>query len=128
MKISGIIATAVIVFLPAQAVAQRNDQADNKKPMPDWITTSNKSCKVWNPNPEPNESVTWSGECKDGLASGKGILFWTENGKPDVEYDGDYANGKRNGHGVMIFPDGKRIEGFWVNDEMLEGGEPHDAI
>ena len=127
MKIPGIIATAVTLLFAAQAVAEQNNQPD-KQPMPDWITTSNKPCKVWNPNPEPNEAVTWSGECKDGFASGKGILFWTENGKPDVEYDGDYANGKRNGHGVMIFPDGKRIEGFWVNDEMLSGGDDHDAI
>ena len=121
------IATAVILLVAAQAAARTNDQAEKQAPA-DWITTSNKPCKVWNPTPQPNESVTWSGECKDGLASGKGILFWTENGKPDVEYDGDYANGKRNGHGVMIFPDGKRIEGFWVNDEMLEGGDNHEAI
>jgi hypothetical protein len=122
MKIARIIASAAILFVATQAVAQRNNNQTDK-PTPDWITTSNKPCKVWNPSPEPNESVTWSGECKDGLATGKGILFWTENGKPDVEYDGDYANGKRNGHGVMIFPDGKRIEGFWVNDEMLSGGD-----
>jgi len=127
MKIPSILAAAAIMFVAIPAVAQTNDRTE-KPATPDWITTKNKPCKVWNPNPEPNESVTWSGECKDGFASGKGILFWTENGKPDVEYDGDYANGKRNGHGVMIFPDGKRLEGFWVNDEMLSGSDEHDAI
>jgi MORN repeat len=127
MKIPGAIATVAILFVATQAAAQTNDPTDKQAP-PDWITTSNKPCKVWNPTPQPNESVTWSGACKDGFASGKGILFWTENGKPDVEYDGEYANGKRNGHGVMIFPDGKRIEGFWVNDEILAGGDTGDAI
>jgi hypothetical protein len=53
------------------------------------------------------------GTVQGRLRERKGILFWTENGKPDVEYNGEYANGKRNGHGVMIFPDGKRIEGDW---------------
>src|SRR6476619_7015238 len=108
MKIPGVIATAAILLLAAQAAAQTDNPKD-KPATPDWITTTNKPCKVWNPNPEPNESVTWTGPCKDGYANGKGILFWTENGKPDVEYNGEYANGKRNGHGVMIFPDGKRI-------------------
>jgi|SRR5882724_6828472 len=116
MRFPGIIATAAILFVTAQAAAQ----TDKPSP-PDWITTSNKPCKVWNPQPQANESVTWSGQCKDGFASGKGILFWTEDGKPDVEYDGEYANGKRNGHGAMIFPDGNRIEGEWVNDQLLTG-------
>jgi hypothetical protein len=95
--------------------------AQDEKAAPDWITTSNQPCKVWNPEPEPNESVTWSGGCKDGLATGMGILKWTEDGKPDVEFDGQYANGKRNGPGVMITPDGERVEGEWVDDRLLTG-------
>jgi hypothetical protein len=114
MKFPSIIATAAILFVAAQVMAQTENP-----PSPGWITTSNKPCKVWNPEPQPNESVTWSGPCKDGYASGKGILFWTENGKPDVEFDGEYANGKRNGHGVIISPDGERIEGDWVDDKLV---------
>ena len=118
MKRPGIIimATATILFVTSEAMAQK----DNPTP-PDWITTTNKPCKVWNPEPQPNESVTWSGPCKDGFASGQGILRWTENGKPDVEFDGEYANGKRNGHGTLITPDGKRVEGAWVDDKLLTG-------
>jgi hypothetical protein len=115
------LAAAGIVFATVQAKAQTDHPS-----APGWIMTTNKPCKVWNPEPQPNESVTWSGPCKDGLASGKGILFWTENGNPDVEFDGAYANGKRNGHGVMISPDGTRIEGEWLNDELLTGDR--DAI
>ena len=122
MKLPGIIATAAILFFTYQAMAQR----DNPAP-PDWITTTNKACKVWNPEPQPNESVTWSGPCKDGFASGQGILLWTENGKPDVVYEGEYANGKRNGHGVLITPDGKRVEGAWVNDKLIPANRG-DAI
>lgn len=93
---------------------------------PDWITATNQPCKIWNPQPQPNESVTWSGGCKDGYASGQGVLKWTENGKPDVEYEGGYQNGKRNGHGTMITPDGKRVEGVWIDDKLLGNGG--DAI
>jgi hypothetical protein len=65
--------------------------------------------------------VTWSGACKDGFASGHGVLHWTEDGKPDMVFDGEYANGKRNGHGVLTTPDGMRIEGVWVDDKPLSG-------
>ena len=64
----------------------------------------------------------------DGFASGRGILLWTENGKPDVVYEGEYANGKRNGHGVLITPDGQRIEGQWVNDRLLTAAGDAMAI
>ena len=33
-------------------------------------------CKVWNPNPQPGESFTWTGACKDGYLSGHGIFEW----------------------------------------------------
>src|SRR4051812_2997946 len=79
---------ALAVSLPA--VAQERSTP------PGWITATNKPCKIWNPAPQPNESVTWSGSCKDGFASGKGVLHWTENGKPDAVFEGKYAKGKRN--------------------------------
>ena len=120
MKLSRIIAGAAMLFVTVQAMAQTD------KPAPDWITTTNKPCKVWNPEPQPNESVTWSGPCKDGFASGRGILLWTENGKPDAAFDGEYANGKRNGHGVLVTANGNRIVGEWVNDKLLTGNG--DAI
>lgn len=113
MKHPGI-AVAAVLFVVSGATAQ----TDNSSP-PDWITTSNRPCKVWNPEPQPDESVTWSGECQDGLASGKGVLRWTVNGQLDVIFVGEYENGKRNGRGVLITADGDRIEGDWVNDKLL---------
>jgi MORN repeat protein len=113
MKHPGI-AVAAVLFVVSGATAQ----TDNSSP-PDWITTSNRPCKVWNPEPQPDESVTWSGECQDGFASGKGVLRWTVNGQLDVIFVGEYENGKRNGHGVLITADGDRIEGDWVNDKLL---------
>lgn len=116
MKFIGIATTAVFLFVAVQAQAQTDRPAK-----PDWIVTANKPCKVWNPEPQPNESVTWSGACEDGFASGKGALKWTENGKPAVEFDGVYAKGKRNGPGVIIDPDGQRFEGVWVDDKLITG-------
>ena len=116
MKRPCIVGAATILLVSVQAVAQTDSPAP-----PGWITATNKPCKIWNPQPQPNESVTWSGLCKDGFASGKGVLHWTENGKPDLEFDGEYANGKRNGFGVMITPDGQRSAGEWVDDQPIAG-------
>ena len=110
------IAVAAFLLVSTQAMAQANDQAP-----PDWITAANQPCKIWNPAPQANESVTWSGECKDGLASGQGVLRWTLNGRLDAVFEGRYANGKRNGHGTLTTADGRRIEGDWLNDELLTG-------
>src|SRR5665213_2190996 len=119
MRSFGIIAIAAILLISFKAIAQTDNPTS-----PGWITATNKPCKVWNPEPQPNESVTWSGPCKDGFASGKGILRWTEDGKPDAEFDGQYASGKRNGSGVMITPEGQRIEGEWADDEP-EAADPN---
>jgi hypothetical protein len=117
MKRFGVAVNTALIFAAFVATAQASDPAP-----PGWITAKNKSCKIWNPQPQPNESVTWSGACKNGFASGKGVLKWTENGKPDAEFDGEYANGKRNGSGVLIAPDGTRAEGMWSDDEPLVAG------
>ena len=116
MNRSRLALTSAFLLVSFAAMAQTGGST-----APGWITAKNKPCKIWNPQPQPNESVTWSGGCKDGLASGKGVLRWTENGKPDVEFDGEYAQGKRNGSGVMIMPGGKRMPGQWSDDEPVAG-------
>lgn len=118
MKHSFVLAMAAIMFVATGSSTRAADSTP-----PGWIKDKNHACKIWNPEPQPNESVRWSGACKDGFASGKGILKWTENGKPDAEFDGEYANGKRNGPGILITPDGKRLEGMWSDDEPMVAGD-----
>jgi hypothetical protein len=45
-----------------------------------WIADAN-GCRVWDPNPKPNETVTWTGPCVDGFAEGQGIVQWFQDGK-----------------------------------------------
>jgi hypothetical protein len=109
-----VVVLAAIALISFRAMAQTDNSTAS-----DWITATNQPCKIWNPEPQSNESATWSGSCKDGLASGKGILHWTEDGKPGGEFDGEYANGKRNGFAVLTTPDGRRLEGEWADDELV---------
>lgn len=71
-----------------------------------WSTTNNQNCKIWNEAPQAQESVTWSGDCKDGYAEGPGISTWTYmlNGKAKKStYNGQYKSGKEVGEGTRTF-------------------------
>ena len=106
---------------------------------PNWIVADNQPCQVHNPFPVPGETITWSGGCVNGKASGKGRLFWRNKhgtGSQEGEYregkrhgrgvaiwsgggryEGDYRDDKRHGHGTLALADGSRYEGQWRNNK-----------
>lgn len=49
---------------------------------PIWIKDSTKGCLIFDPSPQPNETVTWSGSCVDGKADGAGEIVWYVDGIP----------------------------------------------
>lgn len=116
---SGLGAASILAALLSMAsIAAAQSLPDS--PAPRWLADPKTGCKVWDPAPEPKEAVHWSGGCKNGLADGRGILQWTLNGKPSDSYDGEYRAGKRNGHGVVTYRSGEKIEGEWRDDELVE--------
>lgn len=46
-----------------------------------WVVDENSQCQIWNSYPKPNESVRWSGACKEGYADGLGIAEWYRDGQ-----------------------------------------------
>ena len=89
-----------------------------------WMEVSNQpGCWMWNPNPAPEETVTWTGGCTDGKASGKGKRVWRfrEDGEwKTSEGEGELRGGNMNhGHWVRRFFDGEVWEGPYVD------GKPH---
>ena len=79
-------------------------------------------CKVFNPAPESGESVSWSGACTDGYASGSGVLQWYSNGQATDLYNGEINNGKRHGTGTFRWKDGSSYEGGWANHKYDGNG------
>jgi len=77
---------------------------------PTWIADS-KGCKVWNPNPRPNESISWSGGCNQGFATGEGTVEWLLEGRSYATSTGTYQEGKLHGKGVTVGMNGDRYEG-----------------
>jgi hypothetical protein len=83
-----------------------------------FVADPKSGCKIWNPHPEANESVIWSGACASGFAEGAGNLQWLHDGKPYEKDEGEWNAGQQSGHGTQVWSSG-RYEGELVN------GEPH---
>lgn len=109
LMVAATLGIALFLAKPSQAQAP-----------PGWIVDQKTGCKVWDPAPEPNEAVAWSGPCKNGFADGEGTLQWTENGEPSDRYVGEYHGGKRNGQGTVTYRNGETVRGVWRDDELLQ--------
>ena len=84
---------------------------------PGWITDARTGCRVWNPYPQPKETVTWTGACSNGLAQGHGVMQWFEDGKVNSRHDGEYRDGKANGRGVVTFASGSHYDGKFCDSK-----------
>lgn len=84
---------------------------------PQWQATAT-GCLVWNSLPEPSETVTWSGACVDGKATGFGteVFRYREKGLwKEQRYVGEMQGGKLHGRGAYTFPNGARYVGSFSN-------------
>lgn len=102
------IVTLWLVLLALPAAAQYAQ--------PRWTADARTGCRVWNSAPEPGDSVSWTGGCRNGLAQGQGVLQWFMDGKPASRFEGDYRDGLLDGKGVYIFANGARYEGEYRDD------------
>ena len=67
-----------------------------------WMELSNRTgCYVWNPNPQPDETVSWTGGCIEGAAQGTGTLKWVSDGGQTSESTGRLHAGQRHGRWVI---------------------------
>ena len=88
-----------------------------------WMEATNvPGCHVWNPNPQPEETVSWSGKCADGKASGRGRMTWRfrkDGAWANTWDEGPYADGKiHDGHWVAKYSGGAVWEGPWSDGEF----------
>ncbi|MBG6200901.1 hypothetical protein IWQ48_002030 [Labrenzia sp. EL_13] len=92
---------------------------------PRWHAAENRDCKVWNAYPMAQETMTYTGDCINGIASGKGRIEWSYvrlNVRGMETYEGGMRNGKSHGQGVFVWIDGTRYEGgFLMGDFSGQG-------
>lgn len=84
-----------------------------------WITDTKSGCKVYNPEPQPDESISWEGSCKQGLINGFGTLIWYNNGNEVARHVGLFENGKPNGKGRFTIKNGDSTEGNFVMGSIV---------
>jgi hypothetical protein len=87
----------------------------------DWIADAKTGCKVWNPQHRP-DTVTWSGECNNGKANGKGTLKRYEGEKIILTFEGVIKDGKAEGEGRVIYQLGE-YNGEFVGGQMHGNGK-----
>ena len=93
---------------------------------PIWLTAQNQPCKVWNPYPKAGETLTWTGGCVDGKASGRGRQVWRGVYGESV-YEGEFRYGKRHGRGIYTWVNGQTYDGEWRNGKQHGHGTCTDA-
>jgi hypothetical protein len=82
----------------------------------DWAIDISTTCRVWNPHPQLNETVKWSGACVNGFAQGVGSVHWLRNNVPFETDEGEWREGYQIGKGTQVWPTG-RYEGGLVASE-----------
>lgn len=72
-------------------------------------------CQVYNPMPQQDETITWSGKCRDGFAHGNGVLDWFISDRLEERYEGELNMGWADGEGTYVSRRGVRYKGGWKN-------------
>jgi hypothetical protein len=90
-----------------------------------WQETVNNGCLVWDPLPQPDETITWTGACLDGKATGRGTevsRYRIDDAWEEERYTGDMHGGRLHGHGTLIYDNGDRYEGDFVESRRVGRG------
>ncbi len=109
------IALALVVLAATPALAQLSQGRP-----PGWIADSKTGCRVWNYQPEGQETISWSGPCVGGVAEGHGLLHWFSSGQSNGAFEGDMKAGRPEGRGIQTYGSGDRVEGEF-HDGRVEG-------
>ncbi len=132
---------SALVLLGAATVCS----ADSGSTRGHWLLDPQTHCYVFYTDPHPADSVTWSGECANRVASGQGTATFTDRGRfaeavsgnfqggaaegavrvnwaDGSHFDGFESAGRFNGKGTLTTAKGDRFDGQWVNDRMAGQG------
>ena len=98
----------VILLLVLPAMAQT----------PGWLIDYRSGCLIWTRAKAALDSVTWSGDCVNGLASGTGAIGYLSRGNGIWWGEGTFIQGVREGRGWLANLDGDKIEGDFRAGEI----------
>ncbi|WP_119420685.1 hypothetical protein [Desertibaculum subflavum] len=79
------------------------------------VSDPDSKCATSNPYPQGQESIRWTGGCRDGLLDGAGTLTWYRDGRWTERNEGTFRAGELHGNAITTFPDGSTIAGSYVD-------------
>jgi hypothetical protein len=107
-----------------------------------WVTDPQTGCVLYDASFRPGDEVSWSGECIQSRADGKGTARFTNNGAEFERFTGSFRNGVAEdgpvtvswgqgwsydgamiaghfeGHGILINDKKDRFEGEWKEGKL----------
>lgn len=81
-----------------------------------WLFEPGVGCRMWDWHPDTEDRASWTGTCKGVLKDGRGVVQWTEHGKPIDRFEGIYRDGRRNGPGRYVWNETDHFEGTYADD------------
>jgi hypothetical protein len=81
-----------------------------------WLYEPGVGCRIWDWHPAPEDVATWTGACNAGLLAGRGVLQWSEHGRPIDRFEGTFVAGKRQGPGRYKWNDADWFIGLYKDD------------
>jgi hypothetical protein len=85
-----------------------------------WTADPKTGCKAYNPDPQPTDSISWTGGCRNGLLDGEGTLIWFDNGKEQVRITAPFREGKAEGNGKYVLPNGQGNAGYFIEGQIVD--------
>jgi MORN repeat len=73
----------------------------------EWLTDAKSGCQIWDPNPQLEETVLWSGSCVDSRAEGRGTARWIKDSVAIETDDGEWRDGRQVGKGTQDWRTGR---------------------
>lgn len=92
----------------------------------DWLQDA-KGCQVAAQLRAANQTIEWSGTCRDGRAEGRGQLRNFVDGVQTLTYDGDMKAGRPSGQGVLTTRSGTHYEGGFLDGLYAGAGRLTDG-
>ncbi len=105
----------MVITSLCQCTEPQPDQPDIAAGQSGYALDTKTGCKVWDIDPRPNDSVTWSGGCEGGFATGFGVQIWYENGIFIERDEGTLIKGKQDGKITTSNGDGNELFTYWKN-------------
>lgn len=132
------LAAALLACGPMAALGADTDEQNGAQDS-QWLKAGD--CQLFNADAKAGDTVTWTGACTDGYASGLGTATFTHDGKtqsftatfargviPDGgvvarwgdgwSYEGGMVGGRFHGAGILTTDTKDRFEGQWVDGKM----------